>query len=153
MNQALKDYMDTRLRENQFIQYIGLELTDIDLHTASMSLNIQDHHMQHTGFTHGGVTATICDVTTGIAAYTAVFNGSESSKNVVTVDLKISYVNPSTAPKLRSVGKVTKAGQNLIFCEGQVFDVFPNGDEKLVATCVSIMAAVDIPLKSTVKPL
>ena len=40
---------------------------------------------------------------------------------------------------------------NLIFCEGQVFDVFPNGDEKLVATCVSIMAAVDIPLKSTVK--
>jgi acyl-coenzyme A thioesterase PaaI-like protein len=70
---------------------------------------------------------------------------------VVTVDLKISYVNPSTAPKLRAVGKVTKAGQNLIFCEGQVFDVFATGEEKLVATCVSIMAAVDIPLKSTVK--
>lgn len=77
MNQALKAYMDTRLRENQFIQYIGLELTDIDLHTASMELNIQEHHMQHTGFTHGGVTATICDVTTGIAAYTAVYNGTE----------------------------------------------------------------------------
>jgi uncharacterized protein (TIGR00369 family) len=151
MNQALKAYMDTRLRENQFIQYIGLQLTHIDLHTASMELEIQDHHMQHTGFTHGGVTATMCDVTTGIAAYTSVYNGTDVSKNVVTVDLKISYVNPSTAPKLRAVGKVTKAGQNLIFCEGQVFDVFPNGDEKLVATCVSIMAAVDIPLKSTVK--
>jgi len=87
MNQALKAYMDTRLRENQFIQYIGLELTHIDLHTASMELDIHEHHMQHTGFTHGGVTATICDVTTGIAAYTAVYNGTEVSKNVVTVDL------------------------------------------------------------------
>ena len=151
MNQALKAYMDTRLRENQFIQYIGLELTHIDLLTASMELDIHEHHMQHTGFTHGCVTATICDVTTGIAAYTAVYNGTEVSKNVVTVDLKVSYVNPSTAPKLRAVGKVTKAGQNLIFCEGQVFDVFPTGEEKLVATCVSIMAAVDIPLRSTAK--
>jgi len=151
MNQALKAYMDTRLRENQFIQYIGLELTHIDLHTAIMELNIEEHHMQHTGFTHGGVTATICDVTTGIAAYTAVYNGTEASKNVVTVDLKVSYVNPSTAPQLRAEAKVTKAGKQLIFCEGQVYDVFANGDEKLVATCVSIMAAVDIPLKSTVK--
>ena len=151
MNQELKAYMDTRLRENQFIQFIGLKLTHIDKHLAEMELNLLEHHMQHTGFTHGGVTATICDVTTGIAAYTAAYNGTETSKNVVTVDLKVSYINPSTAPKIRSTGKVVKAGQNLIFCEGQVFDVFPNGDEKLVATCVSIMAAVDIPLKSTVK--
>ena len=151
MNQELKAYMDTRLRENQFIQFIGLQLTNIDKHLAEMELELLDHHMQHTGFTHGGVTATLCDVTTGIAAYTAVYNGTASSKNVVTVDLKVCYVNPSTAPKIRAVGKVTKAGQNLIFCEGQVFDVFANGDEKLVATCVSIMAAVDIPTVATIK--
>lgn len=151
MKQELKTYMDIRLRENQFIQYIGLQLTNIDLHLAEMTLEIKDHHMQHTGFTHGGVTATICDVTTGISAYTAAYKGAETSKNVVTVDLKVSYINPSVAPKIRAVGRVTKAGQNLIFCEGQVFDVFANGEEKMVATCVSIMAVVDLPLNSTIK--
>lgn len=150
MNQELMSYMAARLKENQFIQYIGLKLTDIDMHYAAMELDIQPHHMQHTGFTHGGVTATICDVTTGIAAYTAIFHGGNQAKNVVTVDLKVSYVNPSVSSKIRSTGKVTKAGQNLMFCEGQVFDVFEDGSEKLVATAVSIMAVIDVPLKSTV---
>ncbi|NBV37406.1 MAG: PaaI family thioesterase [Bacteroidetes bacterium] len=150
MNQELMSYMAARLKENQFIQFIGLELTDIDTHFAAMELNIMPHHMQHTGFTHGGVTATICDVTTGIAAYTAIFSKGNTAKNVVTVDLKVSYVNPSVSSKIRSTGKVTKAGQNLMFCEGQVFDVFEDGSEKLVATAVSIMAVIDAPLKSTV---
>jgi uncharacterized protein (TIGR00369 family) len=150
MNQELMSYMAARLKENQFIQFIGLELTDIDTHFAAMELNIKHHHMQHTGFTHGGVTATICDVTTGIAAYTAIFSKGNTAKNVVTVDLKVSYVNPSVSNKIRSTGNVTKAGQNLMFCEGQVFDVFEDGSEKLVATAVSIMAVIDAPLKSTV---
>lgn len=141
MNKDLFDYMQPRLRENRFIQYIGLELDDIEKGYAEMHINIQNHHMQHTGFTHGGVTATICDVVTGISAYTAAPVGL----NVVTVDLKVSYVNPSTASKIKAIGRVKKSGKSLIFCEGEVFDVFENGDEKLVATCVSIMAAVDIP--------
>jgi uncharacterized protein (TIGR00369 family) len=115
-----------------------------------MELNIKPHHMQHTGFTHGGVTATMCDVTTGIAAYTAIFGNGNTAKNVVTVDLKVSYVNPSVSQKIRSTGKVNKAGQNLIFCECQVFDVFDDGSEKLIATAVSIMSVIDVPLKATV---
>ena len=150
MNQELMSHMAARLKENQFIQFIGLELTDIDTHFAAMELNIKPHHMQHTGFTHGGVTATMCDVTTGIAAYTAIFGNRNTAKNVVTVDLKVSYVNPSVSQKIRSTGKVTKAGQNLIFCEGQVFDVFDDGSEKLIATVVSIMSVIDVPLKATV---
>ena len=142
MNQDLYNYMQPRLKENSFIQFIGLELDDIDKGFAQMHINIQPHHMQHTGFTHGGVTATICDVVTGISAYTVAHQGL----NVVTVDLKVSYVNPSTAPMQKAVGRVKKGGKTLIFCEGEVYDVFPNGDEKLVATCVSIMAAIDVPL-------
>lgn len=142
MNQLLYDYMLPRLKENQFIRYIGLVLDDIDTGFAQMHIDIETHHMQHTGFTHGGVTATICDVVTGISAYTTAPQGF----NVVTVDLKVSYVNPSTAPVIKAIGRVKKSGKSLIFCEGEVFDVFANGEEKLVATCTSIMAAVDIPL-------
>jgi uncharacterized protein (TIGR00369 family) len=122
---------------------MGLILQDVKQGEATMALSVQQHHLQQNGFTHGGVTATLCDVATGIAAYTVVAEG----KNVVTVDLKISYVNPSVSPNLIAVGRVVKSGNFLVFCEGEVMDLQEDGSHKLVATCTSIMAAVDIPVK------
>ncbi len=140
----LRSYLQERLKHNYFIQHMGIELQGLDTGFAELNLHVQEHHLQQNGFTHGGVTATLCDVATGIAAYTVVAEG----KNVVTVDLKISYLNPSVSRKIRTEGRVVKSGNFLIFCEGRVFDVFEDGTEKPVATCSSIMAAVDTPLKS-----
>jgi uncharacterized protein (TIGR00369 family) len=141
---TLREYLLERLKQNHFIQYMGMELGDLDEGFASLHLEVKNHHLQQNGFTHGGVTATLCDVATGIAAYTVVKEG----KNVVTVDLKISYLHPSVSSKIRTEGRVVKSGNFLVFCEGYVYDVFEDGTEKTVATCSSIMAAVDIPLKS-----
>ena len=118
MNHKIKNFLDERLKSNHFIQHMGLVL-------------------------HGGVTATLCDVTTGIAAYTTV----QESKNVVTADLKVSYLNPSTSKKVKAVGKVRKAGNFLIYCECDVFDIRENEGEVLIATATAIMASVDIPTK------
>ena len=139
----MKAYLQERLKNNHFIKHLGLELIDVNQGEATLGLEIQQHHLQQNGFTHGGVTATLCDVATGIAAYTAVPEG----KNVVTVDLKISYVNPSVARHIIAIGRVVKSGNFLVFCEGEVMDVLDDGSHKLVATCTSIMAAVDIPVK------
>jgi uncharacterized protein (TIGR00369 family) len=92
----LKAYLDERLEENHFIQFVGLKLSHIELGYAEMTLEIKKHHLQQNGFMHGGVTATILDVVTGISAYTTVVKG----KNVVTADLKVSYLNPSTAKNI-----------------------------------------------------
>lgn len=140
--QNIKEYLEERLKNNHFIKHMGLVLQGVKQGEATMGLNVQQHHLQQNGFTHGGVTATLCDVATGIAAYTVVADG----KNVVTVDLKISYVNPSVSPNLMAVGRVVKSGNFLVFCEGEVFDILADGSQKLVATCTSIMAAVDIPV-------
>jgi len=141
--QELRAYLDERLSENHFIQYMGLQLTHLEIGYAEMSLEIKTHHLQQNGFTHGGVTATILDVVTGIGAYTTVAKG----KNVVTADLKVSYLNPSTAPKILATGKVKKSGNFLVFCEGELYDIFEDGTRKLVASCQSIMCAVDIPIQ------
>jgi uncharacterized protein (TIGR00369 family) len=141
--EQLKQYIEHRLKQNKFIAYMGLELHDLQKGMAELELNIEEHHLQQNGFTHGGVTATLCDVATGIAAYTEVAEG----KNVVTADLKISYVNPSKSAKVRARGQVVKAGNFLVFCEGRVYDVDPDGTERLVATCTAIMCAVDVPLR------
>jgi len=136
----LKEFLKERLKNNHFIIHMGLVLEDVSKGEATLSLSVKQHHLQQNGFTHGGVTATLCDVATGIAAYTAVSEG----KDVVTVDLKISYVNPSISDQVVAIGKVIKSGNFLVFCEGEVFDLFEDGSKKLVATCTSIMAAVDI---------
>lgn len=141
--ESIKEYISERLRSNHFIRHMGIELEQISAGEAELKLDIQEYHLQQNGFTHGGVTATLCDVATGIAAYTTVAKG----KNVVTVDLKISYLNPSVSSRIKAVGKVVKSGNFLVFCEGMVYDVFEDGTEKPVASCTSIMAAVDIPVK------
>ncbi len=140
--ESMKSFLTERLKNNHFIAHMGLILEDVDDGYAEMSLDIETHHLQQNGFMHGGVTATLCDVVTGIAAYTTV----NEEKNVVTADLKVSYLNPSTSSKVLGVGRVVKAGKFLIFCEGQVFDLREDGSKVLVATCTSIMASVDIPV-------
>ncbi len=142
MNQELMDYLNERLKNNHFIHHMGLVLDFVDIGEARMSINIESHHLQQNGFTHGGVTATLLDVVTGIAAYST----APREKNVVTADLKVSYLNPSISKKVFAVGKVKKAGKFLIFCEGDVFDLHEDGSTTLVASCNSIMAAVDIPI-------
>ncbi|MCL9980178.1 MAG: PaaI family thioesterase [Bacteroidia bacterium] len=140
--ESMKSFLTERLKNNHFIAHMGLILEDVDDGYAEMSLDIETHHLQQNGFMHGGVTATLCDVVTGIAAYTTV----NEEKNVVTADLKVSYLNPSTCSKVLGVGRVVKAGKFLIFCEAQVFDLLEDGSKVLVATCTSIMASVDIPV-------
>jgi uncharacterized protein (TIGR00369 family) len=137
----LHHYIASRLETNYFISHMGLTLSKVAPMEADIDVEVQKHHLQQNGFTHGGVIATLCDVATGIAAYTAAPEG----KNVVTADLKISYLNPSTAPLVRAKGRVKKAGKLLFFCEAEVFDILEDG-EKLVATATAIMVAVDIPL-------
>lgn len=143
----LEAYLQERLKENHFIKHMGLKLSKLDSGYAEMTLEVQTHHLQQNGFLHGGVSATILDVVTGISAYTCV----PQNKNVVTADLKVSYLNPSTSKSILATGSVTKSGNFLIFCAGEVFDVFEDGSKKLVATCQSIMCAVDIPLANSNK--
>jgi uncharacterized protein (TIGR00369 family) len=140
--EELRKYIESRLKTNHFISHMGLVLNSIDKGNAEVGLRVEEHHLQQNGFMHGGVTATLADVATGIAAYTCVPLG----KNVVTADLKISYLNPSTSQTVRAAGKVVKGGNLLFFCEAQIFDCFPDGD-KLIATATALMVAVDIPLK------
>ena len=117
-------------------------MQSLEIGKAELRLEVEEHHLQQNGFLHGGVTATLADVATGIAAYTMVPEG----KNVVTADLKISYLNPGISAKIKAVGEVVKGGNLLFFCEAKIYDVLED-QEKLIATATAIMVAVDIPLK------
>lgn len=143
----MRSYLEERLKNNHFIKHLDMKLTDLEIGEATIEIELQTFHEQQNGFLHGGVTASLCDVATGIAAYTVAPEG----KNVVTADLKISYLNPCLGPKIKTIGKVVKKGKLLSFCEAQVFNYDVNNNELLCATCTSIMVNVDIPVKSVVR--
>lgn len=141
--QSLQAYLTERLKNNHFINHIGIELITLELGEATIQIKMQVFHEQQNGFLHGGVTATLCDVATGIAAYTVAPEG----KNVVTADLQIQYLNPITGPVVETIGTVIKKGKLMTFCEGKVFNVDNDGHKTLCATATSIMVNVDIPVK------
>ncbi len=136
---ALPDItLETRIRrklERQyFMHLIGADLTRIEPGRIEVVLALGQQHQQQRGFTHGGLTATMADLAAGFAAVTLVPDGV----GVVTVELKVSYLNPGIGERLRAVGWVLKAGRRLHFCEAEVWC-----DDVLIAKATATMAVVE----------
>jgi uncharacterized protein (TIGR00369 family) len=86
------------------------------------------------GYAHGGLIATLADLAAGFASVALV------QAPVVTVELKVSYLNSGIGSQLRAVGWVLKAGRRLHFCEAEVWC-----DEVLIAKATATMAVVEAP--------
>jgi uncharacterized protein (TIGR00369 family) len=89
-------------------------------------------------FVHGGVLATMADISMGFAAFTLV----SETQAVVTVDLKINYINPGIGQTLKAKAQVYKTGSKLIFCKTEIFAV-NNGIETQVVFSDGIMAIIN----------
>lgn len=134
------DFADTirqKLNAQHFMHHIGANLTVIEKGYMECELTMQQQHLQQAGFTHGGVTATLCDLVTGFAAFSLVAGGEA----VVTADLKVSYLNPGDGERLIAKGWVMKPGQMLHFCEGEVW-IEKNRKLTQIAHCTALMAVV-----------
>jgi uncharacterized protein (TIGR00369 family) len=128
-----------RLQRQSFMNYIGFEVTNIAEGAITGQLILQPEHRQHRGFVHGGVTATIADVVMGFASLSLVPQGHQ----VVTVELKVSYLNPGVGDKILAHGWVLKQGQKLNFCEAEVFCITGADAPILIAKASATMATID----------
>lgn len=122
---------------NHFTNHIGFSIHTIRAGYIEGSLDLQQHHLQQMEFVHGGVTATLSDIVAGFAAYTLVKKGN----GVVTVELKVSYLNPGLGEKLTAKGYVIKAGSRLFFCESEIYAIKGN-TSTLIAKASATMAVV-----------
>lgn len=126
-----------KLKGQHFMHHIGAHLTIIEKGYIEAELKMEQHHLQQAGFTHGGVTATLCDLVTGFAAFSLVALGEA----VVTADLNVQYFNPGDGERLIAKGWVLKPGNMLHFCEGEVW-IDKQGKLTQIAHCTAIMAVV-----------
>lgn len=132
-----KQMVAEKIEGNHFTNYLGIKINSVETGEIEAELDLEKYHMQQMDFVHGGVTATVADVVMGFAAFTLVKRGN----GVVTVDLKVSYLNPGTGNKLFAKGYVVKAGQRISFCEAEIYARLPQGDQ-LIAKATSIMTVV-----------
>jgi uncharacterized protein (TIGR00369 family) len=128
-----------KLQRQSFMNYIGFEITNIAEGAITGQLILQPHHRQHKGLVHGGLTATIADIVTGFAAVSL----APAGHHVVTVELKVSYLNPGVGDKIIARGWVLKQGRKLNFCEAEVYCMKDTDEPVLIAKASATMATID----------
>jgi len=127
-----------KIAGNHFTNYIGFQIHTIQEGRIVGELKLEQHHLQQMEFVHGGVSASVADIVCGFAAFTLVQKG----QGVVTVDIKVSYLNPGKGDTLIGIGTVLKAGSKLLFCEGEIW-VQQQTQKILIAKASATMAIVN----------
>ena len=136
-NPAFESRIRQYLDRQHFMKHIQFELSVIEEGKTEGWLDLQQIHKQQKGLVHGGVTATLADITAGFAAYTLV----PEDYHVVTGELKISYLNPGIGSQLHAIGWVLKQGKKMNFCEAEVWAV--EGDSRtLIAKASATMVTI-----------
>jgi acyl-CoA thioesterase len=110
------EYARSRVKLSNFSALMGFEVVKLYSGGAILQVATEDHHRQIHNVMHGGVIAALADTAAAIAAYTVVPRGTE----VVTIELKINYLQPVGGGKLTAEGKVLRAGRNFIVVECDV---------------------------------
>ena len=100
--------------DNGFRELVGLQVVDHGDGTAVVALEADERHLNPYGTVHGGAIATLVDVAMGGAVAAA---GAEAP---VTIEMKLTYLEPGRAGEVRAEAKVRKRGKRLTIVEAEV---------------------------------
>jgi uncharacterized protein (TIGR00369 family) len=100
-----------------FLSTIGAALTRVEPGLAEMTITRTDGLGQQDSFVHGGVLATLADVTSGVAALSLAAKGDR----VLTVEFKINFLRPAAGIPVHAVARVVKSGRTLAVMQADVF--------------------------------
>jgi uncharacterized protein (TIGR00369 family) len=101
--------MDTGFRE-----LLGIEVADRSDGRAVVTLDASHKHLNPYGSVHGGAIASLVDMAMGAAV---VASGAEAP---VTIEMKVTYLEPGRPGQLRCEAKVRKRGRRITIVEAEV---------------------------------
>ncbi len=117
-----------------FLDYIGCVVDKSDKEGAVLSIEIQDEHLQHMGYIHGGVISTLADNT----GWFVLEPHLSSQQTAMTQELTVNYLHPGKGKKLSAIGKLVKMGKRTAFVSVELFC-----DDILIATSSSHLAILE----------
>ena len=91
-----KSNINDSFKKQSFLKFIGAKLVNISPGRIEIEVYNNENLHQQEGFLHGGVTATISDVSMGYAALSL----SEDNSEVLTTEFKINLLKPAVLQNL-----------------------------------------------------
>lgn len=98
-----------------FSEHLGIRVDALEKGVARLSMVIRPEFMTSWGTAHGGSILSLLDITLSMSARTLY----DPPRSIMTIDLSTQFIGTSTGV-LKAEGRVSRAGQTTIFCEGEV---------------------------------
>ena len=117
-----------------FSEHLGIKVDSLEKGVARLSMLVKPEFMTSWGTAHGGSILSLLDITLSMTARTLY----DPPRSVMTIDLSTHFISTATG-MLKAEGRVMKAGQSTIFCEGEARD--EKGE--LVAKAIGTFRAIN----------
>lgn len=113
-----KEQVEALLLRGPFHQWLGLGVVAVGEGTIELAATWRPEWVVNAekGYTHGGILATLVDLTADWALV------SKTGRGVPTVDLRVDYHRAAMQGNVRCLGKVVKFGGQISVAEAQILD-------------------------------
>lgn len=110
--------LDARIKRGPYHQWLGLSITEVGDGEITIEVPWRDEFVVNPdgGYIHGGILATLIDLTADWAIATKL------GRPYPTVDMRVDYHRPAKETRLRVKGKVIKLGSTFTTSEAFVED-------------------------------
>jgi uncharacterized protein (TIGR00369 family) len=130
---------DERLRHSAPINHFGFQLAKAERGRAVFKMPVLEKHKQIHRVVHGGVVAMLADTAGGFAAFLA----SPAGSRVVTIEMKINFLEAVERGELKADARVLRQGRTTSVVDCNVTD----SDGRLVSKALMTFS-VSMPRKS-----
>lgn len=110
--------MKTDNRAFPYAHMLGFRVTHLESGEAVVEGEVNESHHNPAGRLHGGYVCSIADTAMGMAHWASVRDRAGST----TVEMKINFLRPFFAGKLRAKARMVKSGRTLSLLECEVTD-------------------------------
>lgn len=117
-----------------WMETLGARITEAEPGRVVLELEAGPQHRHGGGVVQGGVITQIADAAMGMSLATLQPDGIWNT----TVELKINFIRPAVAGRLRAVGRVIEMGETLLFSEADVVDEAGRLIARASSTCLPV---------------
>jgi uncharacterized protein (TIGR00369 family) len=114
-----------------FDEFLGLEYERTDETRIKVVLPVKPLYINSVGVIHGGIISSLADA----AICNALGADENNIQKAVTVDLKVSFLNPAKGNSLTALAEVVKEGRSLTHADCLIYDE----EDMLVAKASAIL--------------
>jgi uncharacterized protein (TIGR00369 family) len=128
---------EERAKLAKISRFVGQKLEVLEEGVCKITLPFREEFEQTFGVLHGGIINLIADTAGYFAAATKV-----GDMPLATAEIKMNFISPVYRKEIYAIGKVVKAGKQLIICE---LKVYTSDEDKLVAIGTATYSKIPSP--------